>query len=60
MKKPNQLPRSLRLVLGFLAMLAGLGLSWALWGLDGMGLLTLLPFAGLFVHLNPELWYAEK
>ncbi|WP_312634588.1 hypothetical protein [Oscillibacter sp.] len=49
------LPR-VRLLLGTLALAAGLFLSWALCGMDGLGLLILLPFAAMFIQLNPELW----
>ncbi len=56
MKRIFHLPPRVRLLLGALALAAGLFLSWALCGTDGLGLLVLLPFAVLFIRLNPELW----
>lgn len=56
MRRILNLPRGFRTLLGALALAAGLALSWALFGLDGLGLLVLLPFAAMFIRLNPELW----
>lgn len=56
MKRIFHLPPRVRLLLGALALAAGLFLSWALCETDGLGLLVLLPFAVLFIRLNPELW----
>jgi len=56
MKRIFHLPPRVRLLLGGLTLAAGLFLSWALCGTDGLGLLVLLPFAVLFIRLNPELW----
>lgn len=56
MKKPSQLPLGIRVILGVLALLAGLALSWKFFGLDGLGLLSLLPFIACFLWLCPELW----
>ena len=56
MKKIFQLPQGMRILLGVLSLLAGLGLAWALLGLDGFGLLVLLPFAAFFIWVSPELW----
>ena len=56
MKKIFQLPQGMRILLGVLSLLAGLGLTWALLGLDGFGLLVLLPFAAFFIWVSPELW----
>lgn len=56
MKKPSQLPLGIRVILGVLALFAGLALSWQLFGLDGLGLLFLLPFIVCFLWLCPELW----
>ena len=59
MKKLLQLPLHLRILLGIAALLAGLALAWRLLGLDGLGLLLLLPCAAFFIWLNPELWQKE-
>ena len=59
MKNMLHLPRSVRASLGVLALAAGLFLSWALFGLDGLGLLALSPFAVFFLRINPELWRGE-
>lgn len=56
MKHLLRLPRGARVLLGVLALAAGLFLSWALLGPEGLGLLLLLPFAAFFAWLNPELW----
>lgn len=60
MKKIFQLSQGIRVMLGALTLLAGLGLTWALFGLDGFGLLVLLPFAAFFVWVSPELWHGKK
>lgn len=60
MRKIFHLPRSLRVLLGALVLAAGLALSWALCGLDGLGLLILLPFAVFSIHFNPELWRGKS
>lgn len=59
MKRIFHLPPRMRLLLGALALAAGLFLSWALCGMDGLGLLILFPFAALFIRLNPELWRGQ-
>ncbi|WP_312942344.1 hypothetical protein [Oscillibacter sp.] len=59
MKHIFHLPAHVRLLLGTLALAAGLLLSWALCGTDGLGLLVLLPFAVFFIRLNTELWHGE-
>ena len=59
MKRIFHLPLRVRLLLGALALAAGLLLSWALCGTDGLGLVVLLPFAVLFIRLNPELWRGQ-
>lgn len=56
MKNIFQLLQGVRILLGVLSLLAGLGLTWALFGLDGFGLLVLLPFAAFFIWVSPELW----
>lgn len=60
MKKILQLSQCVRVLLGALALLAGLGLTWAFFGLDGFGLLALLPFAAFFIWVSPELWHGKK
>ncbi|MEG0824600.1 MAG: hypothetical protein RSE09_02245 [Oscillospiraceae bacterium] len=46
----------LRLLLGILAILVSLLLSWGLWGwLGNFSLLALVPGGFLFIWLNPEL-----
>lgn len=53
------LPPHVRLLLGALSVAAGLFLSWTICETDGLGLLTLLPFAAFFIRLNPELWRGQ-
>lgn len=60
MKRIFQLPQGIRVLLGVLALLAGLVLTWALFGLDSFGLLVLLPFAAFFIWVSPELWRGKK
>lgn len=60
MKKIFRLSQGLRVLLGSLVLLAGLGLTWALFGLDGFGLLVLLPFAAFFIWVSPELWRGKR
>lgn len=49
-----------RLAVGILAVLASLALSWWLEQyLGAVALLALLPGAGLFIYLNPELMKGE-
>ncbi len=60
MKKIFRLSQGVRILLGALALLAGLGLSWTLFELDGFGLLVLLPFAAFFFWVSPELWRSKK
>ena len=51
-----KLGRKARLLLGILAILVSLLLSWILWGwLGNFALLTLAPGGFLFIWLNPEL-----
>ncbi|BDF66693.1 hypothetical protein CE91St43_06650 [Oscillospiraceae bacterium] len=51
-----RLPKGVRLVLGAAAVLASIVLSWALEEYVGpISLMAVLPGAGLFVCLNPEL-----
>ena len=51
-----RLPKSARLALGVGAVLASIVLSWALEESVGpISLMAVLPGAGLFVCLNPEL-----
>ncbi|WP_369281786.1 hypothetical protein [Oscillibacter sp. GMB15532] len=59
MKHIFYLPPRVRLLLAILALAAGLFLSWGLCGTDGLGLLVLLPFAVLFIRMNPELWHGQ-
>ncbi|WP_312281045.1 hypothetical protein [Oscillibacter sp.] len=59
MKRIFHLSPRVRLLLSVLALAAGLFLSWALCGVDGLGLLILLPFAAMFIRLNPELWRGQ-
>lgn len=60
MKGIFQLSQSIRVLLGTLALLAGLVLTWMIFGLDGLGLLVLLPFAAFFIWVSPELWRGKK
>ena len=60
MKRIFQLSQSIRVLLGTLALLAGLVLTWMFFGLDGLGLLVLLPFAAFFIWVSPELWRSKK
>ena len=51
-----RLPKGARLALGVGAVLASILLSWSLEEYVGpISLLAVLPGAGLFVYLNPEL-----
>ena len=59
MKNILLLSRRIRALLGVLALAAGFFLSWALFGLDGLGLLAVLPFAVFSIRINPELWRGE-
>jgi hypothetical protein len=60
MKRIFQLSQGVRVLLGALILLAGLVLTWALFGLDGFGLLALLPFAAFFIWVSPELWSGKR
>lgn len=54
------LPKWLRLVLGIMAVLVSIVLSWVLeFVLGDLSLFLLLPGALLFVYLNPELMSGE-
>lgn len=59
MKKLLQFHQNFRILLGIIVLLFGLALSWKFFGLDGMGLLLILPFAAFFIWVCPELWRGE-
>ena len=59
MKKLKNLPQWVRVIMGGAGILLGAAVSFATVGLDGVGLLFLLPFAAFFIWLCPELWRGE-
>lgn len=59
MKKPLHLTQRLRFLFGAAVLCFGFVCSWIILGPDEMGLLLMLPFAGFFAWICPELWRGE-